>query len=62
MPYFLHKEVHMKRDVINEVDEALKKYWFKNLFITNQLGVDQKIVNINIERAKAVEEKRIRFR
>jgi hypothetical protein len=52
----------MKRDIINEVYEALKKYWFKNLFITNQLGVDQKIVDIIIEHAKAVKDKRIGLR
>lgn len=61
MPYFLHKGAHMKRDVINDVNEALKKSRFKNVFITNHLGVDQKLVDLLIERARDVEEKRFGF-
>jgi sirohydrochlorin ferrochelatase len=61
MPYFLHKGAHMKRDVINDVNKALKKYRFKNVFIANHLGVDQKIVDLLIERARDVEEKRFGF-
>jgi sirohydrochlorin ferrochelatase len=62
MPYFLHKGAHMKRDVINDVNEALKKYQFKNVFIANHLGVDLKLVDLLIERARDVEEKRFGFR
>jgi sirohydrochlorin ferrochelatase len=58
MPYFLHKGAHMKRDVIIDVNEALKKYQFKNVFMTSHLGVDQKLVDLLIERAREVEEKR----
>jgi sirohydrochlorin ferrochelatase len=61
MPYFLHKGAHMKRDVINDVNEALRKYRFKNVFIANHLGVDQKLVDLLIERARDVEEKRFGF-
>jgi sirohydrochlorin ferrochelatase len=61
MPYFLHKGAHMKRDVINDVNEALRKYLFKNVFIANHLGVDQKLVDLLIERARDVEEKRFGF-
>lgn len=61
MPYFLHKGAHMKRDVINDVNESLKKYRFKNVFIANHLGVDQKLVDLLIERARDVEEKRFGF-
>lgn len=60
-PYFLHKGAHMKRDVINEVKEALRKYPFKNVFFANHLGVDQKLVDLLIERARDVEEKRFGF-
>ena len=61
MPYFLHKGAHMKRDVINDVNEALKKYRFKDVFIANHLGVDQKLVDLIMERARDVEEKRFGF-
>jgi sirohydrochlorin ferrochelatase len=61
MPYFLHRGAHMKRDVINDVNEALRKYQFKNAFIASHLGVDQKLVDLLIERARDVEGKRFGF-
>jgi precorrin-8X/cobalt-precorrin-8 methylmutase len=61
MPYFLHKGAHMKRDVINDVNEALTKHQFKDIFITNHLGVDQKLVDLLIARASEVEDKRFLF-
>ena len=61
MPYFLHKGAHIKRDVISDVDAALEKYRFKNAFMTKHLGVDEKLVDILVERAKEVEKKRIGF-
>ena len=61
MPYFLHKGAHMKRDVINDVNEALAKYRFKDVFIASHLGVDQKLVDLIMERARDVEEKRFGF-
>ena len=54
MPYFLHKGAHMKRDVIKDVNGALSKYQFKDVFIANHLGVDQKLVDLLIERAREV--------
>ena len=35
----------MKRDVIFDVNEALKKYRFENAFMTSHLGVDHKLVD-----------------
>jgi len=61
MPYFLHKGAHIKRDVIADVNEALKKQPFENAFMTSHLGVDQKLINLLIERAREVEEKRLGF-
>ncbi|HET7149612.1 MAG TPA: CbiX/SirB N-terminal domain-containing protein [Candidatus Nitrosopolaris sp.] len=58
MPYFLHKGAHIKRDVIADVNDALKKYPFENAFMTSHLGVDQKLIDLLIERAREVEEKR----
>ena len=59
MPYFLHNGAHMKRDVIIDVNEAVKKYQFKNVFMTKHLGVDNKLVDLLIERAREVEQKRL---
>jgi sirohydrochlorin cobaltochelatase len=61
MPYFLHRGAHIKRDVINDVDAALKKYRFKNAFMAKHLGVDEKLVDVLVERAREVEKKRIGF-
>jgi sirohydrochlorin ferrochelatase len=62
MPYFLHRGAHIKRDVIADVNEALKKYPFDNTFMTSHLGVDQKLIDLLIERARDAEEKRFGFR
>ncbi|MBV9667448.1 MAG: CbiX/SirB N-terminal domain-containing protein, partial [Nitrososphaeraceae archaeon] len=59
VPYFLHNGTHIKYDVIMDVDEALGKYRFKNVFMTKHLGVDEKLVDLIIERAKEVEKRRI---
>jgi sirohydrochlorin ferrochelatase len=61
MPYFLHKGAHIKRDVIGDVNEALKKHRFENAFMTSHLGVDQKLIDLLIERAREVEDKRFGF-
>jgi sirohydrochlorin ferrochelatase len=57
MPYFLHKGAHIKSDVIKDVDAALQKYNFKNAFLGPHLGVDEKLVDIMIERAREVEKR-----
>lgn len=59
MPYFLHKGAHIKHDVIRDVDAAVEKYKFKNVFMTRHLGVHEKLVDLVIERAKEVERRRI---
>jgi sirohydrochlorin ferrochelatase len=61
VPYFLHRGAHIKRDVINDVDAALEKYRFKNAFMAKHLGVDEKLVDVLVERAREVEKKRIGF-
>jgi sirohydrochlorin ferrochelatase len=57
VPYFLHKGAHIKRDVIEDLNAALDKYKFKNAFMGHHLGVDEKLVNIIIERAREVEKR-----
>jgi sirohydrochlorin ferrochelatase len=58
MPYFLHRGAHIKRDVIKDVEAALWKFNFKNAFMSRHLGVDEKLVDLVIERAREAE---IRF-
>ena len=38
VPYFLHKGAHIKRDVIKDLNVALDKYNFKNVFMGQHLG------------------------
>jgi sirohydrochlorin ferrochelatase len=57
IPYFLHKGAHIKRDVLEDINSALKKYSFKYAFLARHLGVDEKLVNIIIERATEVEKR-----
>ncbi|HEY6756322.1 MAG TPA: sirohydrochlorin chelatase [Nitrososphaera sp.] len=55
VPYFLHKGAHIKRDVIKDLNAAIQKYNFKSAFMGHHLGVDEKLVDIVIERAREVE-------
>jgi sirohydrochlorin ferrochelatase len=57
VPYFLHKGAHIKRDVIKYLDAALDRHNFKNAFMGKHLGVDEKMVDIVIERAREVEKR-----
>lgn len=55
MPYFLHRGAHIKTDVVKDVDAALAKHNFKDAFMARHLGVDEKLVDLVVERAKEVE-------
>lgn len=55
MPYFLHKGAHIKIDVIKEVTSALEEHKFQNAFLSRHLGVDEKLVDLVIERAREAE-------
>jgi sirohydrochlorin ferrochelatase len=57
MPYFLHRGTHIKTDVIRDVNAGLDKHKFKNVFMARHLGVDEKLVDLVIERAKEVEQR-----
>ena len=53
----MHKGAHIIRDVIQELVAALDKHNFKNAFMGKHLGVDEKLVDIVIERAREVEKR-----
>ncbi len=55
MPYFLHKGSHIKHDVVKEVQSALIKNKFENAFVTRHLGVDDRLIQLVLERALEVE-------
>jgi precorrin-8X/cobalt-precorrin-8 methylmutase len=55
MPYFLHRGAHIKADVMTNVIAALEKHDFKDAFMARHLGVDERLVDLVIERAREVE-------
>jgi len=57
MPYFLHRGAHIKTDVVKDVNAALDKHNFKNAFMARHLGVDEKLVDLVVERAKEAEKR-----
>ena len=57
MPYFLHRGAHIKTDVIKDVNAALEKHGFNNAFLSRHLGVDEKLVDLVVERAREVEKR-----
>ena len=54
-PYFLHKGAHVKRDIYEDLNPAMQNSGIKNIFITEHLGIDDKMIDLVIERAKEVE-------
>jgi len=57
MPYFLHRGAHIKRDVKEEINRVLKECNGNKVYMAQHLGVDDKIIDVIIERVKEVEKK-----
>jgi len=55
VPYFLHRGAHVKRDIYEDLNPAMEKSGIKNIFITDHLGTDVKLIDLVIERAREVE-------
>ena len=55
VPYFLHRGAHVKRDIYEDLNPAIEKSGIKNIFTTDHLGADDKLIDLVIERAKEVE-------
>ena len=53
--YFLHEGAHVKTDINNDLKPALEKANLKKICITKHLGVDEKMIDLIIERAREVE-------
>ncbi len=54
--YFLHEGAHVKTDINNDLTPALENSNLKKTYITKHLGVDEKMIDLIIERAKEVED------
>lgn len=55
IPYFLHKGIHIQKDILVDIDNALKKYQFRNMFIAEHIGVNSSIIDLVINLAKEAE-------
>ncbi len=53
--YFLHEGAHVKRDIYEDLNPAIKKSNLKNVFITKHIGTDEKMIDLILERAMEVE-------
>ena len=54
--YFLHEGAHVKTDINNDLTPALENSNLKKTYITKHLGVDEKMIDLILERAKEVED------
>jgi len=57
MPYFLHKGAHIKRDILHDIEAALAKHDFREAYLSRHLGVDEKLVDLILERTSEVEKR-----
>jgi precorrin-8X/cobalt-precorrin-8 methylmutase len=57
IPYFLHKGSHIKHDVKEEVRSALDRVCFGEAYVSRHLGVDEKLINLVLQRAEEVEKR-----
>ncbi len=53
--YFLHEGAHVKTDINTDLKPALEKHKLKKVLITKHIGVDEKMIDLIIKRAKEVE-------
>jgi sirohydrochlorin cobaltochelatase len=55
VPYFLHRGIHVKRDIYEDLNPAITSSGIKKVFLCDHLGTDDKMVDLVLERAKEVE-------
>ena len=55
IPYFLHKGIHIQKDILVDLEKAQNKFGFKDMSITSHIGVDSSAVNLIISLAKEAE-------
>lgn len=55
VPYFLHKGAHVKRDIYEDLNPAIANSVIKKIFLSEHLGIDDKMVDLVLERAREVE-------
>jgi sirohydrochlorin ferrochelatase len=61
VPYFLHKGVHVKKDIITELRAALEKFGRKDIFMTDHLGAGSQIIEAILDRAMEAESRIVSY-
>ncbi|MGD1838788.1 MAG: sirohydrochlorin chelatase [Nitrososphaeraceae archaeon] len=54
IPYFLHKGIHIKKDVLNELNLVMTKYSYKNIYFGKHIGTDERMIDLILERTNEV--------
>ncbi|VFJ15026.1 sirohydrochlorin chelatase [Candidatus Nitrosocosmicus franklandus] len=57
VPYFLHKGIHIQKDILVDLENAENKFGFRDVFVTPHIGVDNSAINLIISLAKEAEKK-----
>jgi len=57
VPYFLHKGIHIQKDILVDLAKAQEKYSFNSVFISGHIGVDPAVIDLVIALAKEAEVK-----
>jgi sirohydrochlorin ferrochelatase len=57
VPYFLHKGIHIQKDILEDLKKAQDKFSFKNLSITSHIGVDTLVIDLVVSLAREAEKK-----
>ncbi len=53
--YFLQEGAHVKRDIYEDLNPALEEANLQKVLITKHIGIDDKMIDLIIERTKEVE-------
>ncbi len=53
--YFLHEGAHVKTDINQDLKPALERSNLQQVYITEHIGVDEKMIDLILERAREVE-------
>lgn len=54
--YFLHEGAHVKTDINQDLKPALERSKLQQVYITKHIGVDEKMIDLILERAREVED------
>jgi sirohydrochlorin ferrochelatase len=54
--YFLHEGAHVKRDIYADLNPVVEKSHLKKILITEHIGIDERMIDFILQRARDVED------